>query len=284
MREHSGAARNDDPSRHVQYCIEDAGIRNFPEAELKPERKLAGSGPTSLVDRAHRVLEELIVTQQLPPGSLWSEAALSKLTRIGRTPVREAIKRLAAGHLMEIAPRHGVRVSDVNFAEQLLVLEFRCSLEELIAVLAARRANMAERTMLAAMAKDMERAGGIGDVTAYMRSIFAANRFLARIARNSYVAKAIEPLHTLSQRFYFLHHLELNDLKTVGSLHAKVARAIAAADERAAAAAARLMMEYVERFTRELITRHLAQPLDKVRQPATRPRSFPSRNRRVGRR
>jgi DNA-binding GntR family transcriptional regulator len=205
------------------------------------------------VDRAHQALEEMIVTLKLAPGSLWSEGALSDLTGIGRTPVREAIHRLSAAHLMKIVPRHGVLIAEVNIAEQLLVLELRRPLERLIATLAARRASTEERNRLPAMAAAMEDAGEAGDVIGYLRSLFVANAFLAQCARNPYAAEAIAPMHILSRRFYYVHHMKLNDVRAAGRLHADVARAVAVGDEQGAAAAADRMMDYVEEFTRRLI-------------------------------
>lgn len=216
----------------------------------------AGINHHSLADQAHQVLEEMIVTLKLPPGSLWSESALSEVVRIGRTPVREAVQKLAAAHLVDILPRHGIMVAKINVQEQLLVLEVRRELERLIATRAARRALPEEKNKLPAMAQAMENAGKMGDVLAYLRSLFVANGFLAECARNPFAANAIAPLHTLSRRFYFVHHKELNDLRIVGRLHADVARAVAASDEKRAGNAADRMMDYVETFTRETITRN----------------------------
>ena len=76
---------------------------------------------SSLSEQAFGMLEEMIVTLKLPPGSLWSEATLSESLGIGRTPVREAIQRLAEYHLVVIMQRHGIRIAEVNEQEQLLV-------------------------------------------------------------------------------------------------------------------------------------------------------------------
>ena len=99
----------------------------------------------SLSDQAFGALEEMIVTLKLPPGSLWSEATLSESLGIGRTPVREAVQRLAEYHLVIIMKRHGIRIAEVNEQEQLLVLETRRELERSIATRAARRSGTSRR-------------------------------------------------------------------------------------------------------------------------------------------
>ena len=73
----------------------------------------------SLTDRAYVALEEMICTLQLEPGEVLSEGALSETLGIGRTPVREALQRLAREGLVPVLPRRGVLVSEFNVKRQL---------------------------------------------------------------------------------------------------------------------------------------------------------------------
>ncbi len=77
----------------------------------------------TLTDRAYRELEEMIVTLQLVPGTVLSEQALSLRLKIGRTPIREALQRLARDSLVVIMPRRGIMVSEINLRLQLRLLE-----------------------------------------------------------------------------------------------------------------------------------------------------------------
>ena len=95
----------------------------------------------ALADQARTRLEELVVTLQLPPGSVWSEAQLSDKLGIGRTPVREALQRLQTDYLVKIVPRFGAQVTDINVSQHLRLLEVRRVLERLITESAARRAT-----------------------------------------------------------------------------------------------------------------------------------------------
>ena len=218
----------------------------------KPEPPAVKS---SLSDQAFSALEEMIVTLKLPPGSLWSEAMLSESLGIGRTPVREAVQRLAEYHLVVIMKRHGIRIAEVNEQEQLLVLETRRELERLIATRAARRASAEDKKTLAAMAQALLKAGKAGDVVEMLRQYFVAKTFTASCAGNRFSAQAIAPLYTLSRRFYFMHHKELNDLSEVARLHAELLRAIATGDEQAAAVACDLQIDYAAAFAKRIITR-----------------------------
>jgi DNA-binding GntR family transcriptional regulator len=88
-----------------------------------------------------------------------------------------------------------------------------------------------------------------------LRQYFVAKTFTAGCAGNRFTAQAIAPLYTLSRRFYFMHHQELNDLPEVARLHAELLRAIATGDERAAAVACDLQIDYAESFAKRIITR-----------------------------
>ncbi|KVN29508.1 hypothetical protein WJ63_09270 [Burkholderia pyrrocinia] len=214
-----------------------------------------GQAVGSLADLAHQRLEELIVTLELAPGSVWSEVSLAEKLDTGRTPVREAAQRLAAAHLLQIVPRHGIMITVPNIHDQLLALETRRELERLIAQRAARRALPDERKQMGETADKVDAAGESQDVLAYLRNLYTANQLMAQLARNRFATEAIAPLHALSRRFYFVHHKHLNDLPKVSQLHVRVARAIAAGNEPEAGIAADAMMDYIDAFTRDCFTR-----------------------------
>ena len=205
----------------------------------------------SMAETAHRKLEELIVTLELPPGSKWSEEILGGLISIGRTPVREAVKRLQNDYLLRILPRHGVMVAEIDLHQQILVVEARRELEIFITSRACRRASRVDREALLEMAKAME-SSGISDVHSYLRHLFAVNRTIAKLAGNPFSEKAISPLLALSRRFYFKFHPEIDNLNVVGHLHASRAMQIAAGNEADALNTAAQLMDVIENYTHDL--------------------------------
>jgi DNA-binding GntR family transcriptional regulator len=208
----------------------------------------------TLTDRAYRAIEEQIVTLKLAPGAVISEAVLSKRLKIGRTPIREAIQRLARERLMVIMPRRGVLVSEVNIQTQLRLLEVRRELERLIAGGAARRATEAERARFAAIAAGMEKAGRSNDETVFMRLDREFNLLGLQAARNEFAAGAMVLMQGLSRRFWYIHYKEAADLPLAARLHADIARAIAAGDKERAAKASDRLMDYIEAFTRATLS------------------------------
>src|SRR5579862_5579940 len=110
----------------------------FARRDLKPKppskrrARATGLDDGTLTDRAYRELEEMIVTLQLSPGTILSEQTLAVRLKIGRTPIREALQRLARDGLVVIMPRRGIMVSEINLRLQLRLLEVRRELERLM--------------------------------------------------------------------------------------------------------------------------------------------------------
>jgi len=217
-------------------------------------RKPSGKRTESLTDKAYGVLEEMIVTLRLEPGEVLSEVALSHELGIGRTPIREALQRLAREGLVTILPRKGVLVSDINPRKQLLLLEVRRELERLIARSAAGRRTEAERKQFVAIADGMEKALTEADDISFMRYDDELNNLMAAAAHNEYANRAIGLMHGLSRRFWYMHYRETADLPLTARLHADLARAIAAGDGEAAATASDRLVDYVEAFTRATVS------------------------------
>ncbi|HET9042496.1 MAG TPA: GntR family transcriptional regulator [Burkholderiales bacterium] len=218
-------------------------------------RATAGNGaPQTLTDRAYTALEELIVRLELPPGSAVSEAMLSERLGIGRTPIREALQRLARERLVQILPRRGVIVSDINVKGQLRLIELRREVERLVVRSAARRATEAERTRFAELADRFEKSARQNDDTTFMRVDREYNDLSVSAAKNEFAAGAMSLMHSLSRRFWYMHYKQAADMPEVAKLHADIARAIAAGDEDAAGAASDRLLDMVESFTRATVT------------------------------
>ena len=75
------------------------------------------AGNVSLADRVYADLEEMIVTLRLEPGQMLSESELGEMFKVSRTPIGEALQRLAREGLVNILPRRGIVVTEINIAE-----------------------------------------------------------------------------------------------------------------------------------------------------------------------
>lgn len=208
----------------------------------------------TLTERAYRALEEEIVTLRLKPSQVLSEQMLSATFKIGRTPIREALQRLAREGLVAILPRKGILVSDINPRNQLLVLEVRRELERLLSRAGSERATNEQRGQLQDIATGMDRASRANDDIAFMRLDRELNRLMIEAGHNDYAARSMKLLQGLSRRFWYMHYREAADLPLCARLHANQARAIAQGDGDAAARASDKLMDYVENFTRRTVS------------------------------
>jgi DNA-binding GntR family transcriptional regulator len=200
------------------------------------------------------VIEEQIVTLRLRPGEILSEQMLSATYKFGRTPVREALQRLAREGLITVFPRKGILVSDLNPRNQLLVLEVRRELERLLSRAGAGRATRLQREEFLDIARGMDRAAKTSNDIAFMRLDRELNNLVLEAAHNDYAARSMKLLQGLSRRFWYMHYREAADLPLCARLHANQARAIAKGDSEAAARASDKLMDYVESFTREIVS------------------------------
>ncbi len=227
-----------------------AGRAKTPAAGKSASAETNG-GKTRLTEQAYRKIEEQIVMLKLAPGSAVSEAELSQALGIGRTPIREALQRLAREHLVNIVPHRGVMVSDVNVGEQLKVIELRRELERLVARLAALRATPDQRAQLKVMAKRMLETTAAGDDQGFLALDNEYNKLVANATRNQFARAAINSIHALSRRFWFHHRI--GDMVYVAQLHANIANAIAEGSAQDAATASDALMDYFEAFTRSTL-------------------------------
>jgi len=209
-----------------------------------------GARRESLTDQAYKRLEELIVTLQLEPGAVLSESTLAAELGFGRTPIREALQRLAREGLVVILPRKGILVAEINPRKQLLVLEVRRELERLMARTGAIRSTQAERAEFFEIAQGMELAARDSDDIAFMRYDHQLNMLVAKAAHNEYASRAMRLMHGMSRRFWYMHYRETADLPLCARLHAELARRIAEGDPDGAAGASDRLVDYAETFTR----------------------------------
>lgn len=204
----------------------------------------------SLTDLAYSMLEEMIVRLELAPGTEVSEAMLSVRLGIGRTPIREALQRLARENLLHILPRRGIVISEIDVATQLRLLEVRREVERLIARSAARRASADERRRFATLARAFEDAAHTNDDVTFMRVDREFNDLCLVAARNEFATGAMVNMQSLARRFWYHHYKQAADLPEAARLHANVARAIAEGHEDGAAHALDALLDNIERFTR----------------------------------
>jgi DNA-binding GntR family transcriptional regulator len=203
-----------------------------------------------IAERAYHELRDRIVTLRLPPGTVLREDALMRELEIGRTPLREAVKRLALENLVAVQPRRGTFVSAVEAADIVHITEVRAELEGYAAELAAVRMSTETRALAEALLRELEALTRLDDQDGLMRFDERIHRFTWEAAGNPYLTASLERYFTLSLRVWYL---VLDRVPGLGhAVHDQV-QLMEAMLARDGTGARTIMREHVLAFQREVI-------------------------------
>ncbi|WP_028227859.1 GntR family transcriptional regulator [Paraburkholderia ferrariae] len=203
-----------------------------------------------LTDIAFSRIEQMIVTRELPPGHMVSEIQLAEELQMGRTPVREALQRLRQLGFVEMRPRRGTSICNVDVRQQLELLEVRRPLEELIVRCACARATSDERLLLKRLAKRIVDAAKRKNIAEYFEVNRAIHKAEVTAAHNSMLTHTMLAIHAQSRRFWYQTIEEADAFLDAAKLHAAVLDGIAAGTPAEAVAACGELMSLLDRLTR----------------------------------
>ena len=145
-----------------------------------------------MVDTAYRMIRQKILDNAWAPGTQALEGALALEFGMSRTPVREACIRLANEGLVEVVPRHGIRVLPVSPADMREIYEILTSLESMAAELVAKaRPSAAELAPLEKASRDMEKALKRDDLDAWADADERFHRQLVQMCGNAKLAAVV---------------------------------------------------------------------------------------------
>jgi DNA-binding GntR family transcriptional regulator len=211
--------------------------------EDAPAAKLAA-------ERAYVDLRDRIVTLRLAPGTVLREDELMREMAVGRTPLREAVKRLALENLVAVQPRRGTFVTDVEAADIVNITEVRAELEGYAAELAALRMNGEARSAAEALVDEIEEVTQPHDQEWLMRFDERIHRFTWEASGNPYLAETLERYFTHSLRIWYL---VLDRVPSLGHAVHDQLHLLEALLERDGARARAIMREHVLAFQREIL-------------------------------
>ena len=193
----------------------------------------------SLADRAYLSIRDLIVSLELAPGALIDERQLVETLGIGRTPVREALRRLAQEQLVEVFPRRGMFVTGVDVRDLARISEVRAALEPEAARLAAERATDEERDELASLSDQIKGGADLMSLDERIhRAVYAA-------AHNHLLEKTLGEYYVLALRIWMIALDRAQDLADAVEAHRDLVHEIVVGN---GLGAAEVMRAHVENF------------------------------------
>ncbi|MFJ4276523.1 GntR family transcriptional regulator [Streptomyces massasporeus] len=208
-----------------------------------------GPGPggeeLSLAERAYRAIRDRLVMLEIRPGAPIHEEQLAQSLGVGRTPVREALKRLQYERLITTYPRRGTFATEVNITDLAHISEVRQELEPLAAAQAARRATAADRAVLTALRQELEHADPARQDGELMRLDLQVHRAVYAAAHNPYLEDTLVRHDNLATRIWCLFLDRLSDMAGHVEEHGPLIEAIVAGEPERAA---RLARDHVEGF------------------------------------
>ena len=201
-----------------------------------------------LSEKAYHLIKEKIVRLELKPLSVIDEQALQEDLNLGRTPIREALHRLAAEGLVIIAPRRGMFVADISITDLQKVFQVRMVLEGFCARLAAQKATEEQIAQMDIVFEKLERVPDY-NAEALMSIDTRLHELLYQAADNEFLTDSLSRLHALSLRLWHLVLNQLNDLRLSVEEHGKVIEALKLRDEDQAEA---LVQRHIARFQQKI--------------------------------
>jgi DNA-binding GntR family transcriptional regulator len=209
----------------------------------------------SLAERAYYALRHRLLTLVIPPGGLIQEDRLCAELGLGRTPVREAIKRLEAEHLVVVYPRRGTFATEMDIADHALIADVRRHLEALAAERAAEQMTRSDEAGLRSLRRDIDAIDSIDSIDPAQRDALMLldgrlHQAIYKATHNAYLETTLAQYYNLALRLWYVFIERLEDVHGHVEGHAGLVDAILARD---GATARALAARHVEDFERAVL-------------------------------
>lgn len=171
----------------------------------RPAKVAARGSGESLAAVAYDRLEELIVHCRVAPGASITTKEIQELVKLGRTPVHQAVRRLAAETLIAIRPRDGLEISPIDLQRDRRLLQLRREMDRFVAELATERldANQRNRLLhLGVVIRERRPRMNVQEFNTYDRQLDA---ILIDAAAEPFLERTLRPLHTIFRRAGHVH-------------------------------------------------------------------------------
>ncbi|MEU3345032.1 GntR family transcriptional regulator [Streptomyces sp. NPDC006700] len=224
------------------------------QVEASASRRTGEEETLTLAERAYRDIRDRLIMLEIPPGAPVNEDLLAQSVGFGRTPVREALKRLQHERLIVAYPRRGTFATEVNITDLAHISEVRRQLEPMAAGRAADRATAADREALGALLRGLEGEGTSAQgADALMRLDLRVHRAIYAATHNPYFEDTLIRYDNLATRIWCLFVDRVPGMAGHVVEHGPLLRAIVDGDPEKASELALSHVVGFERAIREAI-------------------------------
>jgi DNA-binding GntR family transcriptional regulator len=214
-------------------------------SEAAPRRRTA----VNHSELAYERIEELLVRCELQPGRFLATHDLQLLVGFGRTPVLQAVNRMAADTLMLVTPRHGIQIAPIDLTRERVLLGLRRDVERFVIRLATQRSGASQRNQMQHIKRQLLEHGVDMSIDQFNLLDRRIDQLLLAAANEPFVESTLRPLHTIFRRLGWIYHTQTSqevDLHGTIEGHIAVIDAVASGNVSAAIAASDHLMEFVD--------------------------------------
>jgi DNA-binding GntR family transcriptional regulator len=220
--------------------------------------KLVGTGGVAKPPRLNRInhfesayqrIEDLLINCELKPGRFLAMQELQEITGFGRTPVHNAVNRLAADTLIIVRPRHGLQIAPIDLARERILLQLRKDIERFVVRLATERSTRSNRNQMLHLERALRERRGKITLMEFNNLDRRINKLIMDAANEPFLEHTLRPLHTIFRRIGFIYHTYLPGSPTLnGSVdhHLALLDAVANCHVDLAVAASDALIQFVD--------------------------------------
>ena len=183
----------------------------------------------SLADQAYKELISRITKLEYAPGSVLGEKTLIEELNIGRTPIREALQRLALEGLVVHQLNRGMFVAEITYKDVQEIYEFRSLIDGHACRLAASRASPVQASKLYQIHLELVAATKANDIDRYVQADRDFYSVLSEACGNSFIAETIPRIFNLHLRLWFLISSKLGNWHSIAESHEVMTKSVAEA-------------------------------------------------------
>jgi DNA-binding GntR family transcriptional regulator len=211
-----------------------------------------------LSSRAYAEIRRKIIRLELAPGDVVREEMLQAELGIGRTPIREALQRLARDQFVSVIPRRGMFVSSIDVSELSLLFETRAVMEPYAARLACMRGGDRDWDEMQRVLADSADAPGDAALLDVDRR---CHEIIWRAAGNRFLTDTLDVLYAQSDRVWHMYLSDVAATRHAVDEHAGILEVLRSGDADASAAAVEAHVKSFDAQVRSAVTRRLHPPL-----------------------
>ena len=200
----------------------------------------------------------MIIRLELAPGDIVREESLQQQLGIGRTPIREALQRLARDQFVTVMPRRGMFVSSIDVSELSLLFETRAVMEPYAARLACSRGTEHDWDEMDRVIAGAAEATGDPDLLDIDRR---CHEIIWHAAGNRFLTDTLDVLYAQSDRVWHMYLVDVADTREAVAEHAHILATLRSGDADAVAAEVERHVKAFDVQVRAAVTRRLHPPL-----------------------